>query len=158
MITFKDMFKAVCQRIRDETNINILDGDVDEPILRPAFRVFMDTGETCLYSAYIRQKEVFFNIYFYAKEKDKGAIMDIQDKLVNAFTEPLKIKEECSVYIDTLDFEKVEKDILNLSFDFSIGTKWLDESALEPMDKIFINNIKLDVIKEVNEHGNSTKG
>jgi hypothetical protein len=140
MITLKDIFKAVCEHIITNTNIPLADADMEEPVIRPSFKIFMDTAKTGLYSSALRQVRVYFNIYFYASDRkhSKSEIFEIEDKLAFSFLEPFFIKETCCVYIDDVDFEKVTDGIFNCSFDFEIGTEFIDESDFENMEELYI--------------------
>ncbi|MBR1737472.1 MAG: hypothetical protein IJ736_10735 [Firmicutes bacterium] len=113
-----------------------------EPVIRPSFKVFMNTVKSGLYSSSLREVKVYFNIYYYAgeRERSKAEIYEIEDKIAFSFLEPLEIKEKCVVYVDDVEFEKVEDGILNCSFNFEIGTEFIDESGLEEMEELFVNN------------------
>lgn len=141
IVTLKDIFRAVCDHISETTSIPLVDSDLEEPVERPAFKVFMDTVNTGLYSSGLRQVKVYFNIYYYAKNQkhSKSEIYEIEDKLAFSFLEPLRIKELCAVYIDSLEFEKVDDGILNCSFNFEIATEFIDESNIETMEDLHIN-------------------
>lgn len=141
MITLKDIFKAVCDHIAQVTDIAIVDSDLEEPVERPSFKVFMDTVKTGFYSSALRQVKVYFNIYYYAEnqKRSKVEIYEIKDKLSYSFLEPFEIKQGCCVYIDDIAFEKVENGILNISFDFEIATEFIYESSLETMEDLFID-------------------
>lgn len=141
IITLKDIFKSVCGHISEVTNIPLADSDLEEPVERPVFKIFMDTVKTGFYSSGLRQVRVYLNCYYYAenKKRSKSEIYEIEDKLAFSFLEPFEIKEGCVIYIDDLEFEKVEDGILNCSFNFEIGTEFIDESALEPMEELEIN-------------------
>lgn len=141
MVTLKDIFKAVCDHISEVTNIPLADSDLEEPVERPVFKIFMDTVKTGFYSSGLRQVKVYFNCYYYAKNQkySKSEIYEIEDKLAFSFLEPFEIKEGCVIYIDDLEFEKVDDGILNCSFDFEIATEFIDESNTETMEKLFIN-------------------
>lgn len=101
----------------------------------------MDTVNTGLYSSGLRQVKVYFNCYYYAKNEkhSKSEIYEIEDKLAFSFLVPLRIKDTCAVFVDDLEYEKVEDGILNCSFNFEIGIEFIDESNLEPMDELVIN-------------------
>lgn len=135
IVTLKDIFTAVRQHISDVTEMPVEDSDLEEPVVRPSFKIFMNTVYTGFYSSALRQARVYFNIYFYAKDRkhSKAEIMDIADKIAFSFLEPFRIKEECAVYIDDLEFEKVEDGIMNCSFDFEIATEFIDEAGIETM-------------------------
>lgn len=141
IVTLKDIYKAVCNHISETTSIPLVDSDLEEPVERPSFKIFMDTVNTGFYSSGLRQVKVYFNTYFYASDKkhSKSEIYEIEDKLAFSFLEPLRIKDTCVVYVDDLEFEKVEDGILNCSFNFEIGTEFIDESNLKPMDELVIN-------------------
>ncbi|MEI3162936.1 MAG: DUF6838 family protein [Lachnospirales bacterium] len=140
MIALADIFKSVCNSISESTDIQIIDSDTEEPVERPSFKIFMDTVKTDFFSSRIRSIRVYFNCYYYARDRNrnKAEIFEIEDKLSTAFLEPLFIKNSCAVYVDNLDFEKVEDGILNCSFDFEIGTEFIDESDLETMKELRI--------------------
>lgn len=140
IVTLKNIYQAVCDHITKSTNIPVIDSDIEEPVVRPSFKIFMDTVNTGFYSSAIRKVQVYFNIHYYAKNKkhSKGEIMDIEDKIGLSFIEPFEIKEGCAVYVDDLEFEKVTDGILNCSFDFEIGVEFVDESGLEPMEELII--------------------
>lgn len=100
----------------------------------------MDTVNTGLYSSGLRQVKVYFNCYYYVKNEkhSKSEIYEIEDKLAFSFLEPLQIKDTCAVYVDDLEFEKVEDGILNCSFNFEIATEFIDESNIETMEELKI--------------------
>ena len=138
IITLADIFKSVCNCINKSTNIQLLDSDIEEPVERPSFKIFMNPVKTGFFSSRVRSIRVYFNCYYYARDrtKNKVEILDIEDKLSMSFLEPLLIKDRCAVYVDDLEFEKVENGILNCSFNFEIGTEFIDESNVETIEKI----------------------
>ena len=140
IVTLKDIFKSVCDHISDVTELPIEDSDTEEPVVRPSFKIFMDTVNTGFYSSALRQVKVYFNIYFYSSDRkhSKSEIMEIEDKIAFSFLEPFYIKEECAMYIDDLEFEKVEDGIMNCSFNFEIGTEFIDETDIETMEELEI--------------------
>ena len=140
IVTLKDIFRAVCDHISETTSIPLVNSDLEEPVERPVFKIFMDTVNTGLYSSGLRQVKVYFNIYYYAKNQkhSKSEIYEIEDKLAFSFLEPLQIKDTCAVYVDDLEFEKVEDGILNCSFNFEIATEFIDESNIETMEELKI--------------------
>lgn len=152
MVTLKDIFKAVCSHVTEATDIATVDSDIEEPVVRPVFKVFMDTVNTGFYSSAIRRVQVYFNLYYYAEniKHSKSEIYDIEDKLAFSFLKPLQIKDTCAVYVDDLEFEKVEDGILNCSFNFEIGTEFIDESGLENMEELFVNGTQEVYINEIN--------
>lgn len=141
IVTLKDIFKSVCNHITEVTNITLADSDLEEPVERPVFKIFMDTVKTGFYSFRLRQVKVYFNCYYYAENQkhSKSEIFEIEDKLAFSFLEPLQILDTCAVYVDDLEFEKVDDGILNCSFDFEIATEFIDESSLETIEELFIN-------------------
>lgn len=140
IVTLKDIYKAVCNHISNVANIPVVDSDLEEPVIRPSFKIFMDTVNTGLYSSGLRQVKVYFNCYYYVKNEKHGKseIYEIEDKLAFSFLEPLQIKDTCAVYVDDLEFEKVEDGILNCSFNFEIATEFIDESNIETMEELKI--------------------
>lgn len=126
----------MCKGLTEATGVVPDDSDLDEPMERPCFKVFMD-AKAGLFSKEIRAVKVFFDIYYYASEKRKckAEIMDIMDRVSFYFAEmPLEIKEDCVVYVDNVDLERLPEGIMNCSFDFEIGTEYLDESDIETME------------------------
>lgn len=49
------------------------------------------------------------------------------------------------MFIDNVDFEKVDSGILNCGFDFEIGTEFIDESDLETMEELITNVTMSDI-------------
>ena len=141
IVTLKDIFKSVCDHISDITELPLEDSDTEEPVVRPSFKIFMDTVNTGFYSSGLRQVKVYFNIYFYSSDRkhSKSEIMEIEDKIAFSFLEPFYIKDECAVYIDDLEFEKVDDGIMNCSFNFEIGTEFIDETDIETMEELETN-------------------
>lgn len=135
MIALKDIYKVVCQFLKKQTGVKVIDSDFDEPIVRPSFRVFMDTVKSGHFSSTLQNLNVFFEMYFYAKD-GKFENMDIQDKISRGFLYPLEINKKTVVYINDLEFEKLKYDILNISFNFEIGFEFIDESDVEAMEKL----------------------
>lgn len=142
IVTLKDIYAAVCDCITERTDIIAVDSDIEEPVERPVFKVFMETVNVGFYSSGLRQVKAYFNIYYYARNKNrsKSEIMDIEDTLGAVFLKPLKIKENCAVYIDEPEFEEVEDGILHFSFNIDIATEFIDESNIEEMKEIIIKN------------------
>lgn len=154
MIKISDIYKTVCELISSETNITVEDSDVEEPVVRPSFKIFMDTVRTGLYNKALRQVKCYINIYFYAQDRDypKAEIFETENTLSFIFLEPLVINDTCAVYIDDVNFEKVDDGILNCSFDFEIATEYIDESDLEMMEELTIK----DYLEEEYINGNKT--
>ena len=131
------------------TKLPVVDSDMEEPVIRPSFKIFMDTVNTGLFSSALRQLKVYFNIYFYSSDRkhSKAEVMDIEDKIAYSFLEPFEIKERCIVYIDDLKFEKVIDGILNISFNFEIATEFIGENEMKAelendnglMEDLYIN-------------------
>jgi len=141
MVTLKDIFKAVCEHISNISELPLADGDLEEPVIRPSFKIFMNTINTGFFSSALRYIKVYFNIYFYSSDRkySKAEIMDIEDKISCSFLKPFEIKENCCVYVDDLEFEKVINGILNCSFNFEVATEFIDESEIEAMEELSIN-------------------
>lgn len=147
MVTLTDIFKSVCNHISSAANIPVCDSDMEEPTIRPSFKIFMDTVNTGLFSSALREVKVYFNIYFYSSDRkhSKAEIMDIEDKIAFSFLEPFAIKENCCVYIDDLEFEKVTDGVLNCSFNFEIAIEFESENGgkdgneAETMEELYIN-------------------
>ena len=141
IVTLKDIFKSVCVHISAVTELPLEDSDTEEPVVRPSFKIFMDTVNTGFFSSALRQIKVYFNVYFYSSDRkhSKSEIMEIEDKIAFSFLEPFYIKEECAVYIDDLEFEKVDDGIMNCSFNFEIGTEFIDETDIETMQELKTN-------------------
>lgn len=149
MITLKDIFKAACNHISEVTGLPLVDGDLEEPVIRPSFKIFMDTVNTGFFSSALRYVKVYFNIYFYSSDRKNGKseIMDIEDKISYSFLEPFEIKETCCVYVDDLEFEKVKDGVLNCSFNFEIATEFISRSEKQTelengnglMEDLYIN-------------------
>ena len=62
--------------------------------------------------------------------------MDIEDKISYSFLESFKIKENCCIYVDDLEFEKVKDGVLNCSFTIEIATEFIIKSE----EKIELEN------------------
>lgn len=145
IVELKDIFRAVCNHISDVTGIPVADSDMEEPVIRPSFKIFMDTVNTGLFSSALREVKVYFNIYFYSSDRkhSKADIMNIEDKIAFSFLEPFEIKSNCCVYIDDLEFEKVMDGVLNCSFNFEIATEFgiddKDGIGNEAMEDLYIN-------------------
>ena len=147
MITLKDIFKAMCSHISEVSGLPLTDSDIEEPVTRPCFRIFMDTVESGFFSSALRQVKVNFDLYFYAKDEhhSKAEIMEMENKIAFSFLEPLHIKNNCAVYIDNLEFEKLPDGVMNCTFSFEIGTEFIDETELETMENLIINNETEDI-------------
>ena len=139
IVSLKDIYKAVCEHISSATKMKLVDSDVDEPVVRPSFKIFMNKADSGFYSSALRQLKLYFDIYFYSSDRkhSKAEIYDIEDKIAFSFLEPFEIKDTCVVYIDDLEFEKVENGILNCSFNFEIATEFIVENEPE-MEELYI--------------------
>lgn len=141
MVTLNDIFKAVCEHMEEVTSFPAVDSDMEEPVIRPSFKIFMDTVKSGLFSSALRELKVYFNIYFYSSDRkhSKAELMDIEDEIAFSFLEPFVIKEKGVVYIDDLEFEKLPDGILNCGFNFEIATEFINESEFENMEELMIN-------------------
>lgn len=139
IVSLKDIYKAVCEHISSVTKMKLVDSDVDEPVVRPSFKIFMNKADSGFYSSALRQLKLYFDIYFYSSDRkhSKAEVYDIEDKIYFSFLEPFEIKDTCVVYIDDLEFEKVENGILNCNFNFEIATEFIVENEPE-MEKLYI--------------------
>ena len=151
MVTLKDIFKAVCEHMEEVTSFPAVDSDMEEPIIRPSFKIFMDTVKSGLFSSALRELKVYFNIYFYSSDRkhSKAELMDIENKIAFSFLEPFVIKENCVVYVDDLEFEKLPDGILKCGFNFEIATEFINESELDNMEELKINETIEDLYNEI---------
>lgn len=59
IVTLKNIYKSVCDHITKITSISVVDSDIEEPVVRPSFKIFMDTVNTGFYSSDIRRVHLF---------------------------------------------------------------------------------------------------
>lgn len=134
-----DFKKSVNSLIRDATSdlsIPIVAADLQEPIVRPSIKTFVDAGRAGRYNADCACRTIHTDIYFFAGDRYRpyAANMDMQDRIAWAFLSGIYVGED--IYIPLLeDVEFTTEDsVLHAQFDVQVFERIDDDSGMEPME------------------------
>lgn len=141
MVTVREVFGAVVKHFEEATGARAVTGELKEPGVRPGVRVFLNSVNTGLYSKRLGSRRFFFGVYYYARDRDrpKAELFDIKDSVAKSFYTPLAIRDDCRVYVDEVEFERLEDGILHIGFEFTLA------GVVEcPGDKEFMESVQID--------------
>jgi len=155
-ITLIDINKAINNQIKkaiggtEYSKVLIVAEDLSEPIIRPSFKVEIDSNSNGLINAVCREKDITVRVYYFATDLRKYKIenMKVQDILENAFLEDLEIRK--GFFIPIFDVESETSDtVLISSFELSI-TEELPEPTMNEFGEIIENmeELKINLLKE----------
>ncbi|OMC81854.1 hypothetical protein BK128_21540 [Viridibacillus sp. FSL H7-0596] len=153
MITYKDIKKAINQRIKSKfDNIEINSRDVTEGFNRPSFFVGLENNERSGDLSQVH-KSLTVQIYYFPTDRYDYAIevLDIQEQLETAFEMKLKVLNR---FFNVDDAKAVMTDgVLSFSFDiafyeardYEIEKEWIDENK----DKDFYEKYPVELMAEL---------
>ncbi|WP_063870694.1 phage tail terminator family protein [Paenibacillus sp. Root444D2] len=119
MVTLKDIAKAINAKLKESfPDIQINTKDISEGFARPSFTVDFDNSTKSPFGSHGVERTVHVIIYFFPSDRSQYKIemLDVQDKLENAFTYTLTILDGFVVYLDELSSDKVD-GVLQFAFD-----------------------------------------
>lgn len=148
MVKYIDILKAVNTKIKNKfPSIEILsESDVSEKIVRPSFMTKLDEIEISNFMLDTADKKAKVIIYYFAKDKDKNKIENLQmiDDLNELFVENNQLEiiqskngKEFFIGIEEAESEIVDK-VLNFSFDLEFSQDYEREDETELIEEIII--------------------
>ncbi|WP_256761409.1 DUF6838 family protein [Cohnella sp. WQ 127256] len=121
MVTLKEVATAINVKLEEVLpSIPVNTKDIKEGFARPSLYVDFDNATKSPFGSHGVERKIRVIIYFFPTSKDryKFEILDVQEKLENAFTYTLEIKDGFIVYPDELTSDKVD-GVLQFAFDIS---------------------------------------
>ncbi len=103
----KDLKKAINAIVRQAApSVPIVDADLKEPIQRPSFKTFVDSGSGGKYNSDSMSRTIYIDIYFFATDLQNPRIenMDIQDALTYAFADGIPVENTVIPALEDVDF------------------------------------------------------
>ncbi len=159
MISLKEVMLAINRKINESLQMNVDSKNLEEEFERPSVRTSIDNLKTSAFMQSMKERNFIVRIYYFSKnrEKNKIELLEIQEKLEEAFFSHLKIKGAFFIYIDEIIFNVTDgiligefevrtlEEILN-----DINTENMEE--LEIKTKVILNNsVKIEKKEELAE-------
>lgn len=159
MISLKEVMLAINRKINESLQMNVDSKNLEEEFERPSVRTSIDNLKTSAFMQSMKERNFIVRIYYFSKnrEKNKIELLEIQEKLEEAFFSHLKIKGAFFIYIDEIIFNVTDgiligefevrtlEEILN-----DINTENIEE--LEIKTKVILNNsVKIEKKEELAE-------
>ena len=137
MISLKEIMLAINRKINESLQMNVDSKNLEEEFERPSVRTSIDNLKTSAFMQSMKERNFIVRIYYFSKnrEKNKIELLEIQEKLEEAFFSHLKIKGAFFIYIDEIVF--------NVSDGILIG-----EFEVMTLEDI-INDINIEAIEEL---------
>jgi hypothetical protein len=137
MISLKEVMLAINRKINESLQMNVDSKNLEEEFERPSVRTSIDNLKTSAFMQSMKERNFIVRIYYFSKnrEKNKIELLEIQEKLEEAFFSHLKIKGAFFIYIDEIVF--------NVSDGILIG-----EFEVMTLEDI-INDINIEAIEEL---------
>ena len=128
---------AINKKINESLQMNVDSKNLEEEFERPSVRTSIDNLKTLAFMQSMKERNFIVRIYYFSKsrEKNKIELLEIQEKLEEAFFSHLKIKGAFFIYIDEIVF--------NVSDGILIG-----EFEVMTLEDI-INDINIEAIEEL---------
>lgn len=159
MISLKEVMLAINRKINESLQMNVDSKNLEEEFERPSVRTSIDNLKTSVFMQSMKERNFIVRIYYFSKnrEKNKIELLEIQEKLEEAFFSHLKIKGAFFIYIDEIIFNVTDgiligefevrtlEEILN-----DINTENIEE--LEIKTKVILDNsVKIEKKEELAE-------
>ena len=106
MISLKEVMLAINRKINESLQMNVDSKNLEEEFERPSVRTSIDNLKTSAFMQSMKERNFIVRIYYFSKnrEKNKIELLEIQEKLEEAFFSHLKIKGAFFIYIDEIIF------------------------------------------------------
>ena len=159
MISLKEVMLAINRKINESLQINVDSKNLEEEFERPSIRTSIDNLKTSAFMQSMKERNFIVRIYYFSKnrEKNKIELLEIQEKLEEAFFSHLKIKGAFFIYIDEIIFN-VTDGILIGEFEVRTLEEILNDINTENMEELEIktkvildNSAKIEKKEEVAE-------
>ena len=159
MISLKEVMLAINRKINESLQINVDSKNLEEEFERPSVRTSIDNLKTSVFMQSMKERNFIVRIYYFSKnrEKNKIELLEIQEKLEEAFFSHLKIKGAFFIYIDEIIFN-VTDGILIGEFEVRTLEEILNDINTENMEELEIktkvildNSVKIEKKEELAE-------
>lgn len=149
MISLKEIMLAINKKINESLQMNVDSKNLEEEFERPSVRTSIDNLKTSAFMQSMKERNFIVRIYYFSKnrEKNKIELLEIQEKLEEAFFSHLKIKGAFFIYIDEIVFN-VSDGILIGEFEVRTLEEILNDINAENMEEL---EIKTKVILDNSE-------
>lgn len=159
MISLKEVMLAINRKINESLQMNVDSKNLEEEFERPSVRTSIDNLKTSAFMQSMKERNFIVRIYYFSKnrEKNKIELLEIQEKLEEAFFSHLKIKGAFFIYIDEIVFN-VSDGILIGEFEVRTLEEILNDINTENMEELEIktkvildNSVKIEKKEELAE-------
>jgi hypothetical protein len=159
MISLKEVMLAINRKINESLQMNVDSKNLEEEFERPSVRTSIDNLKTSAFMQSMKERNFIVRIYYFSKnrEKNKIELLEIQEKLEEAFFSHLKIKGAFFIYIDEIIFN-VTDGILIGEFEVRTLEEILNDINTENMEELEIktkvildNSAKIEKKEELAE-------
>lgn len=159
MISLKEVMLAINRKINESLQMNVDSKNLEEEFERPSVRTSIDNLKTSAFMQSMKERNFIVRIYYFSKnrEKNKIELLEIQEKLEEAFFSHLKIKGAFFIYIDEIIFN-VTDGILIGEFEVRTLEEILNDINIENMEELEIktkvildNSVKIEKKEELAE-------
>lgn len=149
MISLKEIMLAINRKINESLQMNVDSKNLEEEFERPSVRTSIDNLKASAFMQSMKERNFIVRIYYFSKnrEKNKIELLEIQEKLEEAFFSHLKIKGAFFIYIDEIVFN-VSDGILIGEFEVRTLEEILNDINAENMEEL---EIKTKVILDNSE-------
>ena len=149
MISLKEVMLAINRKINESLQMNVDSKNLEEEFQRPSVRTSIDNLKTSAFMQSMKERNFIVRIYYFSKnrEKNKIELLEIQEKLEEAFFSHLKIKGAFFIYIDEIVFN-VSDGILIGEFEVMTLEGIINDINAENMEEL---EIKTKVILDNSE-------
>ena len=149
MISLKEVMLAINRKINESLQMNVDSKNLEEEFERPSVRTSIDNLKTSAFMQSMKERNFIVRIYYFSKnrEKNKIELLEIQEKMEEAFFSHLKIKGAFFIYIDEIIFN-ITDGILIGEFEVRTLEEILNDINAENMEEL---EIKTKVILDNSE-------
>ena len=151
MISLKEVMLAINRKINESLQMNVDSKNLEEEFERPSVRTSIDNLKTSAFMQSMKERNFIVRIYYFSKnrEKNKIELLEIQEKLEEAFFSHLKIKGAFFIYIDEITFNESD-GILIAEFEVMTLEDIKNDLDLENMEELEIKSkVILDNSKKI---------
>ena len=150
---------AINRKINESLQMNVDSKNLEEEFERPSVRTSIDNLKTSAFMQSMKERNFIVRIYYFSKnrEKNKIELLEIQEKLEEAFFSHLKIKGAFFIYIDEIIFN-VTEGIMIGEFEVRTLEEILNDINTENMEELEIktkvvldNSVKIEKKEELAE-------
>ena len=159
MISLKEIMKSINKQISNKLEMDVDSKNIEEEFSRPSVRTSIDNLRTSAFMQTMKERNFIVRLYYFSKnrEKNKIELLEIQEKLEEAFFSHLKIKGAFFIYIDEIIFN-VTDGILIGEFEVRTLEEILNDINTENMEELEIktkvildNSVKIEKKEELAE-------